>query len=262
MKGFSANLGFLWPDLPLIERINAAADAGFQAVELHWPYDTPAEKVWARCRLRGVTLLALNTVRGDVEHGDNGLAALPDRREAFRAALVQSIIYCRKTGATAIHCMAGKIDERDRQQARRTLIENITMAARLAEGDGLTILLEPLNVFDAPGYFYSTIDEAADIIAAVGSRNVKIMYDAYHVGRGGKDIIAELERYYDQIGHVQIASIPDRREPSLRNGGHFPAFIEALDRLGYTGWIGAEYKPEGQTNDGLGWREELLPGKP
>jgi hydroxypyruvate isomerase len=257
IRGFSANLGFLWPGLTLPDQMRAAARAGFEAIELHWPYATPPRQLRDLCGELGLALLGINTVRGDVARGDNGLAALPGRRDEFRAAMAQSIDYCRLSGATAIHCMAGRVAAPDRPAARDTLVENLKHAGELATTAGVTLLVEPLNPGDAPDYLYSTNAEAAEIIARVGSPNLRLMFDAYHVGRVGADIDREIETYMPLVGHIQIASIPARREPSLANGGHFPGFVRTLERLGYAGWIGAEYRPEAATDAGLGWRDEL-----
>jgi hydroxypyruvate isomerase len=254
MPRFSANLGFLWANLSLLQRIEAAADAGFRAVELHWPYDTPAEAVAEACARRGVTLLGLNTAAGDTAAGEFGLAAVPGREEAFQAALDQAVAYARTARAGAVHVMAGVVPPSTREQAASTLVRNLSLAAERAPD--LTLLLEPINQRDKPGYFYSTIAEAARVIEEVGAPNLRIMFDVYHVGVSEGDVLTRLTRYLPLIGHVQIAAVPSRAEP---NEGEiaYRAIFEALDRIGYPGWVGCEYKPRAGTDEGLRWMAEL-----
>jgi hydroxypyruvate isomerase len=256
MPRFSANLGFLWPDRPLLDRIDAAHRAGFKAIELHWPYDVPAEEVKAACATRGLTLLGLNTAIGDPARGEFGLGAVPGREEAFQAAVDQAIAYCRASGANAIHAMAGVVAPDRMAEATGVFTDNLQLAAEKAASHGLTLLLEPINQRDKPGYFYSTIARGAEMIARVGAPNVKIMFDVYHVGISEGDVLRRMERYLPLIGHVQIAAVPSRAEPD-EGEINFPAVFAALDQLGYDGWIGCEYKPRGDTDAGLGWTTKL-----
>ena len=256
MLRFSANLGFLWPDRPLLEKIDAAAAAGFKAVELHWPYDVPARDVKARCDGHGLKLLGVNTVRGDLGKGENGLGALKGREAEFQAAVDQSIRFCVEAGGTAVHCMAGRVEPEDRVEARKLFVRNLQEASAKAAPHGLTLLLEPLNVKDAPGYFYSTLAEGATVIEEADCHNIKLMFDAYHVGVTEGDVVAKLERYYPIVGHVQIAAVPTRAEPDEGTFKWAP-FFAALERLGYSGWVGAEYKPRAETDAGLGWVKTL-----
>ncbi len=250
MLRFSANLGFLWPDRPLLDRIDAAAAAGFRAVELHWPYDIPAEQVRARCDARGLALLGVNTVRGDVAAGENGLGALAGREDAFQASVDQALAFCRAAGGQAVHCMAGVVPAGNRDRARTVLVANLRTASDKAAAHGTTLLLEPLNPADAPGYFYATANEGASIIAEVGRPNVTLMFDCYHVGRTGGDVVATLERLLPIIGHVQVAAVPSRAEPDDGSLDYRTVFA-ALARLPYRGWTGAEYKPAADTDAGL-----------
>jgi len=256
MPRFSANLGFLWPDRPLLDKIDAAAGAGFKAIELHWPYDTPAAAVLDRCRQHGLDLLGVNTVRGNVEMGENGLGALAGRQAEFQAAVDQSIRFCREAGGTAIHCMAGRVAPDERAAARKVFVRNLLEAAAKAGQYNLTLLLEPLNPKDAPGYFYSTLGEAAIVLAEVGQPNLKLMFDGYHVAMVGEDVIGALKCHLPAVGHIQIAAVPSRAEPD-EGSVDFQAFCTAVDQLGYEGWIGAEYKPRGGTEAGLGWVSAL-----
>ena len=256
MLRFSANLGFLWPDRPLLEKIDAAAAAGFKAIELHWPYDVAAADVKARCDGHDLKLLGVNTVRGDVTKGENGLGALKGREAEFQAAVDQSIRFCVEAGGTAVHCMAGRVEPEDRVEARKLFVRNLQEASAKAAPHGLTLLLEPLNAKDAPGYFYSTLAEGANVIEETDCPNIKLMFDAYHVGVTEGDVVAKLERYYPITGHVQIAAVPTRAEPDEGTFEWTP-FFAALERLGYAGWVGAEYKPRAGTDAGLGWVKTL-----
>ena len=252
MLRFSANLGFLWPDRPLLEKIEAAGRAGFKAIELHWPYDVPAGTVRAAADRHGLAILGVNTVRGDVAAGENGLGALAGRQAEFQAAVDQSIAFCAEAGGTAVHCMAGKVGPEDRLAARKIFVANLQETSAKAAPHGLTLLLEPLNAKDAPGYFYSTLAEAATVIEEAGRPNIKLMFDAYHVGVTEGDVVGKLETYWPIVGHVQIAAVPTRAEPD-EGTFDFRPFFAALERLDYRGWIGAEYKPRAGTDDGLGW---------
>ena len=256
MLRFSANLGFLWPDRPLLDRIDAAAAAGFKAIELHWPYDVPAAGVRARCDEHGLTLLGVNTVRGDVAAGENGLGALLGREREFQDAVDQSIAFCRAAGGHAVHCMAGVVPVEAREPARALFVRNLQIASAKAAPYGITLLLEPLNPRDAPGYFYATVDEAAPVITAAACANVRLMFDCYHVGMTGGDVTAKLERVWPMIGHVQIAAVPSRAEPDAGDVDYRMVFA-ALERLAYAGWIGCEYKPVASTDAGLAWAATL-----
>ena len=254
MPKFSANLGFLWTDRPLAARIQAAANAGFRAVELHWPYDEDPQHIRALCGEADVMLLGINTPLGDVGAGEFGLGAIPGREAEFDGHFARALDWARKAGASAVHVMAGVVRPEDRARARETLIANLGRAARLAPD--MTLLLEGLNQRDKPGYFYSTICEKADVIEDVGAPNVKIMFDAYHVGVSEGDIFRKLERHLPEIGHVQIAAVPSRAEPDEGEIA-YGNFFRELDRLGYDGWIGCEYRPRGTTDAGLGWVKTL-----
>jgi 2-dehydrotetronate isomerase len=256
MPRFSANLGFLWADRPLLDRIDAAGKAGFKAVELHYPYEVPAAEVKAACARNGVTLLGINTNVGPGPDGHRGLAAVPGREADFAALIDQSIAYAHEAGGTSVHAMAGLVPEADRAAAEAVFVANLKTAAPKAAAKDLTILLEPLNTRDMRGYFYSTVEKAAEIIAKVGAPNVRIMFDAYHVGVAQGDVLTRLRTFYDRIGHVQIAAVPSRAEPDEGEIA-FGALFDALDDLGYSGWIGCEYRPRAGTDEGLDWTRKL-----
>ncbi|WP_417522542.1 hydroxypyruvate isomerase family protein [Marinovum sp.] len=246
---FSANLGFLWNDRPLPEAIRAARAAGFDAVECHWPYDVPASETKAALDETGLVMLGLNTRRGDVSAGDNGLSALPDRVPEARAAIDEAITYAKAIGTPNIHVMAGFASG---PEARTTFVENLAYACAQAAQQDITILIEPLNKYDAPGYFLTTTDQALSIIEEVGAPNLKLMFDCYHVQLMEGDLTHRLTALLPQIGHIQFASVPDRGAPDHGEVafGHVFAHVAGL---GYTAPLGAEYKPGGDTDATLGW---------
>lgn len=256
MPRFSANLGFLWPELDLIGRIEGAAAAGFGAVELHWPYDVPADDVRAACTRHDLALLGVNTGVGDASRSEFGLGAVSGREADFQALVDQSIAYCRDSGATSIHAMAGVTAPDERIAARSTFLRNLEVASKKAARHDLTLLLEPINPRDKPGYFYSRIGEAAELIQELGATNVKLMFDVYHVGVTEGDVLKRLERFMPMIGHIQIAAVPSRAEPDEGEIA-YGRVLKAIDALGYEGWIGCEYKPRADTGAGLEWIDAL-----
>lgn len=241
---FSANLGFLWADRPLPDAIHAAKTAGFDAVECHWPYETPAHEVKAALEATALPMLGLNTRRGDVAGGENGLAALPGREDEARAAITEAIAYADIIGAGAIHVMCGFGQG---SEAHATFIDNLRFACAATDK---TILIEPLNRHDAPGYFLGTTDQAQAIITEVGTPNLKLMFDCYHVGRTEGDVTTRLASLKDIIGHIQFASVPDRGAPDHGELDYAHIFAALAD---WPSPLGAEYKPGGDTDATLGW---------
>ncbi|MEL4071200.1 TIM barrel protein [Ochrobactrum sp. GPK 3] len=253
MASFSANLGFLWQELPLPDAIRAAKAAGFDAVECHWPYNFDAGAVAAALRETGLTMLGLNTSRGNVEAGDNGLAAIPGREDEAQAAIRQAVDYAVAIGALNIHVMAGKAEG---EAAHRTFVANLTYACERAAAHGITILIEPLNHRDAPGYFLKTSGQAIVIINQVAASNLKLMFDCYHLQIMEGDISKRLEALQPYIGHVQIAAVPDRAEPD-HGELDYRHIVRLLDTLGYEKPVGAEYRPKATTDAGLSWLSGL-----
>jgi 2-dehydrotetronate isomerase len=250
MPRFAANIAYLFSERPLIERPAAAAAGGFGAVEGQFPYDTPAAALKAKIAQHGLTMLGINTERG----GENqfGLAAVPKREREFDALFAQALDYIVAVGGTAIHCLAGRLPVDERPAAERTYIANLSRAADLAAEQGITLLIEPINNIDRPGYFLNRVEHAADIIAKIGKPNIRIQYDFYHAQIMGGDLLRRFERHQPLIGHVQVAAVPSRHEPD-EGEINYPEIYKALDRLGYTGWVAGEYFPRGRTEDGLGW---------
>jgi hydroxypyruvate isomerase len=249
MTKFSANLGFLWTELTLPEAIHAAARAGFDAVECHWPYSYRAADINAALGATGLTMVGLNTQCGDVEAGEKGLSALPGREPEARAAIDEAIAYAQAINTPNVHVMAGVSCG---EQARQTFVDNLYYASKQAAAHGITILIEPLNHRDAPGYFLSTSAQAAEIIATVDVPNLKLMFDCYHLQIMEGNLALSLKELLPIIGHVQIASVPLRQEPDAGEI-HYPFLFSVLSDLGYRGYVGAEYKPKATTDEGLGW---------
>lgn len=253
MPHFSANLGFLWNQLPLIEAIESASKAGFKAVELHFPYATPAQEVRTKCAELGIRLLGINT---NVSNDHKGLGAVPGAEAAFRSLATQALDWAHSAGGTSVHIMAGLVPADQHEIAKATFVENLKWAAPRAAERGLTLLLEPLNTTDMPGCFYSRAHQAAEIIDLAGQDNVKLMFDAYHVGIEGDDIVRTLKQYWPIIGHVQLAAVPSRQEPD-EGIFDYRELFSALDGLGYDGWVGCEYRPRASVEEGLVWTEKL-----
>ncbi len=252
MTKFSANLGFLWTELELPKAIEAANEAGFAAVECHFPFDVPAADVRAALEVTSLPMLGLNTVRGDTDAGEFGLAALPGAEDRARAAIDQAVAYAAATGTSNVHVMAGR--SASLEGAHEVFVENLRYAANQAAAQGIGILIEPINQRDVPEYFLSNVDQAASIIEEIGTPNLKMMFDCYHIQIMQGDLIKRLEAHLPMIGHVQIAGVPGRNEPDTGEIA-YPWLLGALDKLGYTGFVGAEYVPLDTTQAGLGWLE-------
>lgn len=252
MTKFSANLGFLWPELSLVDGIHAAKDAGFAAVECHWPYDVDAADVRSALEQTGLPMLGLNTQRGDVAQGDNGMAAVTGKEALARQYIDQACEYALAINCKCVHVMAGFTD--GGVDAERTFRENLKYACAVAAKNNQIILIEPLNSRDAPGYHLSSADAAIASIEAVGCCNIKLMFDCYHLQIMQGDITRRLQNCLPYIGHIQIAAVPDRSEPD-QGELCYPAVIGALAEMGYSGCVGAEYKPRAGTDAGLGWMD-------
>ena len=253
MTRFSANLGFLWTELLLPDAIRAAHTAGFDAVECHWPYGTSAKDLNAALSETGLKMLSVNTSRGNMSAGENGLSALPNRQSDARAAIDEAIGYATATNTANIHVMAGFASG---PEAHRTFIENLHYAASQTKPNNITILIEPLNRHDAPNYFLKTTSQAISIINEVAAPNLKLMFDCYHVGRTEGDITTRIRALLPHIGHIQFASIPDRGAPDHGELNYADIFTD-IAAAGYTAPLGAEYKPNGLTKDTLGWMKLL-----
>ena len=249
MTKLSANLGFLWTEHSLPDAIRAAAAAGFEAVECHWPYECEPQDVKSALSETGLEMLGLNTVRGNLEAGENGLCALVGREGEAHDAIDQAIEYAAAINTKIIHVMAGFATG---PKAHATFVANLRYGIKQAAPHNITLVIEPLNHYDAPNYFLQTADQAAAIITEIGSDYLKLMFDCYHLQIMQGDISRLLERMMPIIGHIQIAAVPSRTEPD-EGELDYRYILKLIDRLGYTGFVGAEYKPRGTTDAGLGW---------
>jgi len=253
MPNFAANLSMMFTDSPFLDRFARAAAAGFRAVEFLFPFDYSAGEVTQAARAAGVEVVLFNTVPGDWAKGERGLAALPGREQEFLAGVARALEYADALGCRQIHAMAGLVpDGADRMALRETYVANLGQAAAMAAKTGVTVLIEPINTRDIPGYFLNHTEAAAAIIAEVGAANLKLQFDIYHRQVMQGDLTPAIERHLPLIAHMQVADTPGRHEPGTGEINY--AFLfDAIDRMGFAGWIGCEYRPQGETEAGLGW---------
>jgi len=256
MPRFAANLTMLFNEVPFLERFGAAATAGFRGVECLFPYAHPAAELAGLLAEHGLAQALFNLPPGDWDAGDRGLAALPGREAEFRDSVDIALGYARALRCPTLHVMAGLVPEgADRAAMRRTYVANLRYATDVVADDGIDLAIEPLNDRDVPGYYLPRVDEAAEIIEEVDRPNVGLQFDCYHVQIMDGDLAQRLERHHGLIRHVQIAGVPERHEPDTGEIA-YPYLFDLLDRLGYAGWVGCEYRPATTTAAGLGW----LPG--
>lgn len=253
MPRYSANLSFLFQELPFIERLAAAANAGFRAVEYMAPYPYPANELAAALRHHGLTQALFNLPAGNWEQGERGLACLPGRESEFREGVARAIDYAHALGCERVNCLAGRRPESvDPLTARATMVANLRYAAAECKRAGVRLVTEPINCFDIPGYFVNRTPEALSIMDEVGSDNLFLQYDVYHAQRMEGELGATLSAHIGRIGHIQIADNPGRHEPGTGEI-NFRWVLRHIDQLGYDGWVGCEYKPLDSTVAGLGW---------
>ncbi len=253
MPRFAANLSTMFAEVPFLERFERAARAGFGAVEFQLPYEYAAADVRARLDAAGLVAVLFNTPPGDAARGERGLACLPGREADFRASIDKAIDYARCLGVPRLHCLAGMVPAGvDAALLRRTLVANLRRACAGFEKEAMTVLIEPLNAFDMPGYYLGRTDQALDLLDEVGAPNLRLQYDLYHAARSGDELAATLERHLARIGHIQLADHPGRHEPGTGTIDFAPLFA-LLDRLGYAGHVGCEYAPLVATEASLGW---------
>jgi hydroxypyruvate isomerase len=261
MHRFSANLSIMFTEVPFIERFALAAKHGFKAVECWFPYEHSKDELAVQLKNNGLKLIGMNSAPGNTTKGDWGLAVDPARRDAFLASIDQAIDYASTLDCGSIHVMAGMMPEgRSEADGKALYIENIGIAADRAKRAGKTVLIEPLNPIDRPGYFLSRQSQAASIIEILKRDNVKIMYDLYHAQMTEGNLVATLKKNIAKIGHIQIADVPGRNEPGTGEI-NFAFVMQAITDIGYAGWIGCEYKPKTETVAGLSWRNAYLSGK-
>jgi hydroxypyruvate isomerase len=250
---FAANLTMLFNELPFLDRFAASAAAGFVGVEYLFPYAFSARVLAERLRTCGLTQVLHNLPAGDWDAGERGIAILPDRVDEFRDGVTKALVFAKVLGCTQLNCLAGIAPrESDGARLRATFVENLRFAAALLAGEGIKLLIEPINTRDIPGFYLNHTRAALDVIKEVGSSNLYLQYDMYHMQIMEGDLARTMEANLAQIAHVQVADNPGRHEPGSGEI-HYPFLFEHLDRIGYTGWIGCEYKPATATLEGLRW---------
>jgi hydroxypyruvate isomerase len=253
MPKFAANLSMMFSEWDFLDRFDAAAQAGFGAVEYLFPYEFPAEAIGERLRRNGLTQALFNMAPGDWAAGERGLAALPGRFADVQAGVATALAYAEATGAKRLHLMAG-IAEAASAEAQAAYRRAVAYAAEALAAKGIVLVLEPINRRNMPGYFLNDFDAAARVIEELALANVKLQFDIYHRQIMHGDVVKALELLMPMIGHVQVASVPERHEPGTGELNDEFVFA-ALDRLGYDGFVGCEYLPARKTSDGLGWFE-------
>jgi 2-dehydrotetronate isomerase len=253
MPRFAANLSMMFQEHAFLDRFAAAAAAGFAGVEFLFPYEHPAGAIADRLRGHGLSQALFNLPPGDWAACERGLATLPGREDEFRRGVGQAIGYARALGCSTLHAMAGLLpDESQRAGRERLYVENLRFAAGECTAAGLTLLIEPINTRDIPGYLLNTPAEGAALIEELRLPALRLQFDFYHAQIMAGDLARSFERHLPVIAHVQIAGVPERQEPDIGEI-HYPYLFDLLDRLGYQGWVGCEYFPAARTEDGLGW---------
>jgi 2-dehydrotetronate isomerase len=256
MPKFAANLSMLYTEHAFLDRFAAAAADGFKAVEYLFPYEHPAAEIAARLKAHGLQQVLFNAPPGDWAAGERGTACLPGREAEFRDGVQRAIDYARALDCPRIHLMAGLAPESgsgaDRALLRKTYLANLAWAA--AQARDIAFLMEPINTRDIPRFFLNRQDDAHAIVVEVGAPNLKVQMDLYHCQIVEGDLAKKIEQYLPtgRVGHLQIAGVPERQEPDIGEINH-PYLFALIDRLGWEGWIGCEYRPRAGTSAGLGW---------
>ncbi len=255
MPKFAANLTMLFNEVPFLERFAAAAQAGFTAVEFMFPYPYTAAELAERLAANRLRLVLHNLPAGNWDAGERGIACLPDRVSEFRDGVGRAIEYAKALGVPQLNCLVGiRPQQVNSGRAFDTIVENLQFAAAELKRENIRLLVEPCNAFDIPGFALNRSKEALDVIAAVDSDNLYLQYDIYHMQRMEGELAATIERNLPRIGHIQLADNPGRHEPGTGEI-NYPFLFAWLDKLGYDGYIGCEYKPLATTQAGLGWLE-------
>lgn len=262
MPRFAANLSMLYPQHNFLARFSAAATDGFKGVEYLFPYDFSTAEIKLRLDDFGLTQVLFNAPPGDWGKGERGIASLPGREGEFRSGFQQALEYAAVLGNDRIHVMAGLLPSEDlREKHHAVYLENLAHAAQEAAKAGITVLIEPINTRDMPGFFLNRQDQGQAVCKQVGAHNLKVQFDFYHCQVVEGDVTTKLRRDFAGIGHIQIAGVPDRHEPNLGEV-NYPWLFEEIDRLGYTAWVGCEYRPRGDTSEGLQWLRDWKANNP
>jgi hydroxypyruvate isomerase len=257
MPKFAANLTMLFTERPFLDRFQAARQAGFDAVEFLFPYAWPAEQIKSLLDQHSLQLVLHNLPAGNWDAGERGIACDPRRIAEFRDGVATAIEYAKTLGVTQLNCLIGKVPEQHSPlQVDQTVIENLRFAAHELKKHGLRLLIEPINTYDIAGFYLNKTAQALYLIDKVGSDNLFVQYDIYHMQRMEGEIAATLSKHLSKIAHVQLADNPGRNEPGTGEL-NYPFIFKHLDAIGYDGWIGCEYKPAKTTEEGLGWLQSL-----
>jgi len=265
MPQFAANLSMLYPELAFLDRFEAAAKDGFKAVEYLFPYGFEAREIAARLKAHGLQQVLFNAPPGNWDAGERGLACLSEREAEFRAGIGQALSYAAALECPRIHVMAGLLPSGTAREAQYPIyMSQLRWAATEAAQQGVDVLIEPINTRDIPGFFLNRQDQAHTVVQEVGASNLKVQMDLYHCQIVEGDLAMKLRKYLPtgNVGHIQIAGVPDRHEPDAGEL-NYPYLFAELDALGYTGWVGCEYRPRagmqpGGTSAGLGWLKPYL----
>lgn len=262
MPQFAANLTMLFNEVPFLDRFALAREAGFEAVEFLFPYDHAPQEIRRRLDDNGLRLVLHNLPAGHWAAGERGIACLPERSDEFRAGVDLAIDYAQALGVRQLNCLVGRVPAgADPARLRDSLLTNLGFAAERLRRAGLKLLLEPINSHDIPGFYLSRSDQTLDLLDELGADNAFLQYDIYHMQRMEGELAATLEKRLPRIAHIQLADNPGRHEPGTGEI-NYPFLFAHLDRLGYAGWIGCEYKPAGRTEAGLGWLDRLTASAP
>ena len=258
MPKLAANLSMLFPELGFLDRFAAAARAGFEYVEYQFPYAWDAQQLAGKAREAGVQVVLHNFPQGDAGKGERGIACLPGREAEFRGHTERAVDYARLAGCKRLHCPAGVVPPgADRAAAQATYVANLRGAARRLQVEGIELLIEPISQRSAPGYFVSRSAHAVELLELIGAPNARLQYDIFHMQIMEGDLANTLERLLPRIGHVQLADAPGRHEPGSGEI-NFDFLLRHLDAIGYLGWVGCEYNPQGDTLEGLKWAKPYL----
>ena len=261
MPRLAANLSMMYTEHPFLERFAAAAKDGFRAVEFLFPYEHPAGEIAARLRDHGLAQALFNAPPGDWSKGERGMASIPGREDEFKRSIETALAYARVLGNRRLHVMAGLIAPgQDRARHRDAYVRNLAFAAQAAAAAGITVVIEPINTRDIPGFFLNRQDEAHAVCREVGAPNLKVQMDLYHCQIVEGDLAMKIRQYLPGVGHMQIAGVPERHEPDVGEI-NYPYLFALIDELGYDGFIGCEYRPRAGTSQGLGWAKPWL-GRP
>ena len=258
MPRLAANLNFLYGEHPYLDRVGAAARDGFRAVEMQTPYDFPVADVSAALQSSGVTLCLINSPMGDPQKGERGFAAVPGREDHFRRTFDQAVEYAQALKVPFIHAIAGVMRPGESRERHRDIyVRNLADAAAKAKSIGATVVIEPINTRDIPGFFLNRQDEAHAVCRDVGADNVKVQMDLYHCQVVEGDVAMKIRQYVGNVAHMQIAGAPERHEPDTGEQ-NYAYLLDVIDEVGFKGWVGCEYRPARGTSAGLAWARPYL----